>query len=85
MHYTFVAEMVNDLKELEDQPEEYEEYKKYMSRMDMRLERVSAIPFKDFPQVIYAPNQNDRGSKYQSDVQNTRGICFYLYYHNDLG
>ncbi len=25
-------------------------------------------------QVIYAPYQNDRGSKYQSDVQNTRGI-----------
>ncbi len=43
------------------------------------------LQIKDFPQVIYAPNQNDRGSKYQSDVQNTRGICCYPYYHNDLG
>ena len=24
-----------------------------------------------------------QGSKYQSDVQNTRGICFQPYYHND--
>ncbi len=32
---------------------------------------------KDFPQVIFPPNQNDRVSKYQSNVQNTRGICFY--------
>ncbi len=35
------------------------------------------VRVKDFHQVIYAPNQNYRRSKYQSDGQNTRGIRFY--------
>ncbi len=44
----------------------------------MRFHKIYNCPmFKDFPQVIFAPNQHDGGSKYLSDVQNTRGICFY--------
>ncbi len=46
-----------------------------------RIENKSIIGIKDLHQVIYAPNKNYRGSKYQLDVQNPRGIRFYPYYH----
>ncbi len=55
-----------------------------VTRKVIKCKKIKCHNFKDFPQVIYTPNQNHRGSKYQSDVQNPRGICFYPYYHNDL-